>query len=124
MNTSQEFTVGIYSQDESLFELLRGLVGIEGDVVLIEEGDLLLGHLGCIIIDLSYPNRSLILDSTNDMGEGLVIAIVSANPFAASLLREYNRVEAFLSKPLNPESVQALLVGVRARNGQKHRGSV
>ena|SRR2546423_8401267 len=111
-----ELSVVVYTHDNSLFDLLRGLVGIQGSVLLAEEGHILIGHLVCI--DLSFPHRNLVLDNLNDYERDFVLSVISANPFAVSQVRDYN-IDAFLAKPLNGESVQALLVGAKARLAQK-----
>lgn len=112
-----QLEVVVYTHDNSLFDLLRGLVGIQGSVLLAEEGDFVNSHLGCIIVDFAYTNRNLILDALADTDDN-VIVVVSANPFVISQLGCYN-IDAILSKPLNGESVQAVLVGARARLAQK-----
>src|SRR5436309_14476043 len=109
---NEELKVVLYTQDQEVISLFQGLLESEGSVFVAQEGDLLLGHL-VHIIDWSFPKRNFILDALSDY-EGLIVCLLTANPFAISMVREYN-VDAILSKPLQAEAVQALLVGIRAR---------
>ena len=109
---SPELRVVVFTHDNSVLELLQGLVGIDGEVLLEDEASILNAHLVCI--DFSYTHRNIVLDSLSDYSRTFVVAVISANPFAISQLEGYN-VDAFLGKPLNSESVQAVLVGTKAR---------
>lgn len=109
--------VVIYSADTDLSDMLQSMLGIEANVSLAEEGQIIDCHLGCIIVDMAFSNRSMILDSLRDLQDN-VIVVASANPFSVSQLGNYG-IDAFLSKPLSSEAVQAMLLGVKARLSQK-----
>jgi hypothetical protein len=107
-------SVVVYTQDPELVPTLQGLLGTQGNVIQADDADpdITLRQLVCI--DNSYPHRQLILDILRDFERSFVLCLISANPFAAKVFAEYD-IDAFLAKPLSAESIQALIVGTKAR---------
>jgi AmiR/NasT family two-component response regulator len=108
----------IFSPDEAAADTLRGLVGERGEVLLRETPEMLPADV--TLVDLALPKSAdllagLILARASRRLETTVLAVISANPFAVSSLPT-SGVDALIAKPLQPEQVQALLVGVRARH--------
>lgn len=106
--------VVIYSTDTGALTILKALLDSKAEVVLPEATELELGHL--VLIDHSFPHSQKILDRVRQADDGIVIAVMSYNPFAIAQFMPYN-IDAFVSKPLQVETIQALIIGVEARGG-------